>query len=166
MIHAVDSSIPMYAVIEARRTDRPPERFVIAYSDEAALRDLIAGPSIIDCGFATREQADAHIDDDGRNLLGSERPQGLRTVSRKDVDRRIFSAKQRLRAAFDLMEAGKIVHGFLKAAVAAAVFTFYSRHSVLASRGHLLQRCFTFGREEKTACPCSHENYSALSCRS
>lgn len=137
MMNAVDFSIPLYAVIESRRTDGPPERFVLAYSDEAALRDLIAGPSIVGCGFATREQADAHIDGGIRKLPGTERPQGLRTVTWRYVDRRILSAKQRLRAAFGLMEAGRIIHGFLKAATAVAVLTFYSRRTVLASRVHL-----------------------------
>lgn len=146
MINAVDLSSPLYAAIEARRTNGPPERFVIAYSDERALRDLIAGPSIIDCGFATRGQAEAHIDADVRKLLRGERP-------RRDVDRRVLSAKQRLRTAFDLMEAGGIIRGFLKAASAAAILTFYSGHSVLASRGHLLQRSLAFRREEMPLAP-------------
>ena len=34
MTELVDSSIAQYAVIEARRTEGPPERFVIAYPDE------------------------------------------------------------------------------------------------------------------------------------
>ena len=153
MINAVDLSSPLYAVIEARTTNGPPERFVIAYSDEGALRDLIAGPSIIDCGFATRRQAEAHIEANARKLLGRERPQGLGRTARRDVDRRVVSAKQRLRAAFDLMEAGEIVRGFLKAAGAVAILTFCSGHSVVASRGHLLQRCFAFRREEMPLAP-------------
>jgi hypothetical protein len=40
----VDSSIARYAVIEARRTEGRSERFVIVYSDEESLRELIAGP--------------------------------------------------------------------------------------------------------------------------
>lgn len=147
MTNAVDFSISQYAVIEARRTVGPSERFVIAYSDERALRDLIAGPSIIGCGFATREQAQGHAQ--VCRPLESEQLQGLRTTSRRDVDRRILFARQRLRAAFDLMEAGRIIHGFLQAATAAAILTFYSRHSVLASRGHSLQHCFAFRREER-----------------
>jgi hypothetical protein len=126
MTNAFDFSISQYAVIEARRTDGPSERFVIAYSDERALRDLIAGPSIIGCGFATREQAQVHAD--VWRPLESEQPQGLPTTSRREVGRRILSAQQRLRAAFDLMEAGRIVRGFLTAANAAAILTFYSRH--------------------------------------
>jgi hypothetical protein len=151
MTNALDFSIPQYAVIEARRTDGPSERFVIAYSDERALRDLIAGPSIIGCGFATREQAQVHAD--VWRPLESEQPQGLRTTSRREIGRRILSAQQRLRAAFDLMEAGRIVRGFLTAANAAAILTFYSRHSVLVSRGHLLQRCFAFRRDEMPPTP-------------
>jgi hypothetical protein len=147
MTNAVDFSIPQYAVIEARRTDGPSERFVIAYSDESALRDLIAGPSIIGCGFATREQAQGHAD--AWRAPESEQREGMRTTSRGDRDRRILSATQRLRAAFDLMEAGRIVHGFLKAASAAAILAFCSGHSVLASRGHFLQRCFALRREER-----------------
>jgi hypothetical protein len=131
MTNAFDFSIPQYAVIEARRTDGPSERFVIAYSDERALRDLIAGPSIIGCGFVTREQAQVHAD--VWKSLESEQPQGLRTTSRREVSHRLLSAQQRLRSAFDLMEAGRIVRGFLQAATAAAILTFYSRHSVLVA---------------------------------
>ena len=152
MTNAFDfSGIPQYAVIEARRTDGPSERFVIAYSDERALRDLIAGPSIIGCSFATREQAQGRAD--VWRPLESEQPEGMPTTSRRDVDRRILSAKQRLRAAFDLMVAGRIIHGFLKAATAAAILTFYSRHSVSASRGHSLQHCFAFRRDEMPLAP-------------
>ena len=145
MTKAFDFSIPQFAVIEARRTDGPSERFVIAYSNESALRDLIAGPSIIGWGFATREQAQGQAD----VRLGSEQPPGPRTTRGRDRYCRILSARQRLRAAFDLMEAGRIIHGFLKAATAAVILTLYSRHSVLAWRGHFLQHCFAFRREER-----------------
>lgn len=150
MTNTFDFSIPQYAVIEARRTDGPSERLVIAYSDERALRDLIAGPSIIGCGFATRQQAQVHAE--VWRLLESEQPQGLRTTNRREAGRRILFAQQRLRAAFDLMEGGRIVRGFLKAATAAAILTF-SRHPLLVSRGHLLQRCFDFRRDEMQPTP-------------
>lgn len=51
-----------YAVIEARSTERPSERFVISYSDEESLRDLIAGPNILACGLASLRDAEVHID--------------------------------------------------------------------------------------------------------
>ena len=151
MTNAVDFSSPQYAVIEARRTDGLPERFVIGYSDEKALRDLIAGPNIIGCGFATRKQAQRHIDAGVCKLL--QRRRDPCTTGRKDVNHRVLSAKHRLRAGFDLIEAGRIVRGFFQAASAAAILTFYSRHSVLASRGHLLQRCFVFRRDEMPLTP-------------
>ena len=136
MINAFDFSISQYAVIEARGMDGPSERLVIAYPDEEALRDLIAGPSIIGCGFSTREQAQGHADV-WRPLEG-EQP-GRRTTSRRDLERRIISVKQRLRVAFDLMEAGGIGRGFLKAASAAAILTFYSGHSFLAACGYWMR---------------------------
>jgi hypothetical protein len=61
MPELVASSIPQYAVIKVRRTEGPSGSFVIAYPDEESLRDLIAGPSIIACGFATRQEAQAKI---------------------------------------------------------------------------------------------------------
>lgn len=53
--------VAQYAVIEVRRTDGPAERFVLAYSEERSLRDLIAGRNIIACGFTARDEAQAHI---------------------------------------------------------------------------------------------------------
>jgi hypothetical protein len=53
----VDSSGVQYAVIAGLRTKTGPERLVIAYPNEASLRDLIAAPSIIAVGFSSREEA-------------------------------------------------------------------------------------------------------------
>jgi hypothetical protein len=50
-----------YAVILASSKKDRPERFVIAYHDENCLRDLIAAPSIIELGFASREEAIANL---------------------------------------------------------------------------------------------------------
>jgi hypothetical protein len=69
------------------------------------------------------------------------------------VDRRVLSEKQRLRAAFDLMEAGGVLRGFLKAANAAAALTFCSGHSILASRGHVLRWWFALRRKEMPLAP-------------
>ena len=55
----VDSSSVQYAVIAGLRTETGPERLVIAYSNEASLRDLIAAPSILATGFSSREKAAA-----------------------------------------------------------------------------------------------------------
>ena len=51
-----------YAVIQASSKKDRPERLVIAYQDEDCLRDLIAAPSIIGLGFASREEAIANLE--------------------------------------------------------------------------------------------------------
>ncbi len=57
MNELVDSSGVRYAVIKGLYTEAGPERFVIAYPNEQALRDLIAASSIIAIGFTSREEA-------------------------------------------------------------------------------------------------------------
>jgi hypothetical protein len=53
-----DESRMLYAVIQARCPDLPAERFVITYTSEQALRDLLAAPSILASGCTTRECAE------------------------------------------------------------------------------------------------------------
>jgi hypothetical protein len=55
----VDSSGLQYAVIAGLRTETGPERLVIAYPNEEALRDPIAAPSIIAMGFCSAAEATA-----------------------------------------------------------------------------------------------------------
>jgi hypothetical protein len=123
----VDSSIAQYAVIEARRTEGPSERFVLAYPDEESLRDLIARPSIIACGFASREEAQANIDTDFCTAAAWKKSPRDRTEKYQPG---VLSAKRHLGAAFNLTQAGGIVRGFLHTAVAGAILIFYSRSTV------------------------------------
>lgn len=53
----VDFPDVRYAVIEVLQTKTGHERIVIAYPNEELLRDLIAAPSIVAFGFASREEA-------------------------------------------------------------------------------------------------------------
>jgi hypothetical protein len=46
-----------YAVIDVLQTETGHERVVIAYSSEESLRNLIAAPSIVALGFASRDEA-------------------------------------------------------------------------------------------------------------
>jgi hypothetical protein len=123
----VDSSIAQYAVIEARRTEGPSERFVIAYRDEESLRELIAGPSIMACGFASREEAQANIDADFWTAAAWKKTPKDRA---EKYQREVVSAKRRLEAGFNLTQTGRIVRGFLQAAVGGAILIFYSRNAV------------------------------------
>jgi hypothetical protein len=131
MTELVDSSFAQYAVIKARRTEGPSECFVIAYPDEESLRDLIAGPGIIACRFATREEGQAKVDADFCTAAAWERTSRRRTVvAAEEYPRGAFSVMRRIGAAFDLTQTGRIVRGFLQAAVAAAILIFYSRNAV------------------------------------
>jgi len=127
MTELVDSSIAQYAVIEARRTEGPSECLVIAYFDEESLRDLIAGPSIIACGFASREEAQTNIDAD---LYTGTVWKEIPTDRAEKYQRGILSAKRRLEAGFNLTQTGRIVRGLLRTAVAGAILILYSRNVV------------------------------------
>jgi hypothetical protein len=59
MNKVVNGSEVQYAVIEALQTEAGSERFVIAYSSEQALHNVIAEPCIIAFGFSSREEATA-----------------------------------------------------------------------------------------------------------
>jgi len=50
-----------YAIIEALRSERRREQFVIAYRNEQLLREFIAAPCIIATGFSSRDEAAAHV---------------------------------------------------------------------------------------------------------
>jgi hypothetical protein len=54
----IDESRTLYAAIQARCLNVPAERFVISYTSEQALRDLLAAASILASGCTTREDAE------------------------------------------------------------------------------------------------------------
>lgn len=129
MTGLVDSPNAQYAVIETRRTEGPSERFVIAYPDEESLRELIAGPSIIACGFASREDAQANIDADFWTAAAWKQTPRDRA---EKYQRGVLSAKWPLGTCFKLPRTGRILRGFLQTAVAGAILIFYSRNAVSA----------------------------------
>ena len=129
MTRLVDPPDAQYAVIEARRTEGPSDRFVIAYPDEESLRELIAGPSIIACGFASREEAQTSIDTDFCTVSACKKTP--RDGAEK-YQRGVLSAKPSLAAGFNLRRTGRIVRGVLQGAVAGVILIFYSRNAVSA----------------------------------
>ncbi len=54
----IEESSTLYGAIQARFPDGPAERFVISYTSEQALRDLLAAASIVASGCITREHAE------------------------------------------------------------------------------------------------------------
>ena len=114
-----------YAVIEASSKKDGPERLVIAYHDEQSLRDLIAAPSIIGLGFASREEAIANLEDHMAATAPSKQ-------------------KPRITAMFYLTHANRdlpnghgqkhrrILQSILQSALAAVVAVIYSKNIVSA----------------------------------
>ena len=120
-----------YALIEARWKERPSERFVIAYSDEQSLRDLIAGPNIRACGFASFRDAEAHISD---SLLeaGHRTQPGSALAATRNERRPTLSQGGSLGIGFCLTQSGKILFEFSQVVLAATVLAFYSKNAVSA----------------------------------
>lgn len=118
-----------YAVIEARWTERPSERFVISYSHEESLRDLIAGPNILACGFASHRDAEAHID---TSLIAvAPRTQPGSTLSATRNDRRpTLPRGGSLGSGFCLTQTWRILHKISQAALVATILAFYSKNAV------------------------------------
>ena len=135
MTDMVDSSCALYAVIEARWSEGPPERIVIAYRDQESLRDVIAAPSIVGTGFITREEALANA--------GCCRPPVFRgstqilmpsiDIAEKHHQRGFSSAKRRLVDALCVAGTRRIACQALRHAVAVAIVVFYSRNIVSAA---------------------------------
>jgi hypothetical protein len=131
MNESVDCSSVHYAVIEAIRIQGPPEPIVIGYRDEETLRDLIAAPSIIGVGFASRQQAVASTEVASLAALASTRS-ARRTVvqAAEKPEYRFHFAEWRFRDAFVLWQARKIGRRILHEAAAAAIRMFYSRNDI------------------------------------
>ena len=128
-----ESQNERYAVIEVRRSEVFPERFVIAYRDEESLRELIAAPSIIGIGFSSREAAVTVVpnsssgDADSKNTW--ERP-----AFRSEGDCRVpQSPRQRLQHSVGLKGTRRIACAALQHAIAAGVLMFYSKNFIGAA---------------------------------
>jgi hypothetical protein len=119
----VHCSTVRYAVIQASSNNERPERLVIAYQDENCLRDLIASPSIIGLGFASREEAmanlEGHISD---AAFSNQKPRITAMFHAND--------KGDLMRRHGFMKYHKIPHRILQTAVAAVIFLFYSKNLV------------------------------------
>src|SRR5215469_8994286 len=100
-----------YAVIEARWTQRSSERFVISYSDEQCLRDLIAGPNILACGFASLRDAEERIDDGLIAPARCTQPGSALSAARNDRRSTLFLAGS-LGISFCLTRTWRVLHTF------------------------------------------------------
>ena len=80
----------LYAAIETRRGDGATEFFVLAYTWEQSLRELVAAPSIVASGCLTREHAE--------EICRGENPE--RSRSEREA-RRVFGLSTPPRFALD-----------------------------------------------------------------
>jgi len=119
MSELIDSLNLRYAVIEAHWS-KGPERFAIAYCNEESLRDVIAAPSIIAFGFASREEALAG--------LAASAVDGA-----KEYTRRVHSAGRRVGNWLRHADTWKTARQVLQHATAVAVLIFYSSNIASAT---------------------------------
>ena len=129
---SVDTSTWRYAVINVR-SEPDRERLVIAYSDEGTLRFLIAAPSIVALGYASRADALRNIDRCVTTKASLRRL--LKTASRYSNMTFLTecrAALRRLAGGFELSRTSKLMRNLLHNGLAAALVFFYSRN-VLSS---------------------------------
>ena len=132
MTESMDCSSAQYAVIEARWTEGRSERFVIAYSDEATLRDLFAGPSIIASSFVSRELARANLDANPSTIPQND-AQTKAVPEAAGGRHSMLSSGWPFLAGLRQAETWRMLRGCFRAAAAAAVLTFYSKNTVIAA---------------------------------
>jgi hypothetical protein len=118
-----------YAVIRVSSTKAFPERIVIAYPNENALRDLIAAPSIIGLGFASQVEALASFDGDfpKTDVL---RHANKRVISVGNKKFQAHSLMTGFQDGFSFSKGCEIARSFLHFAIASATLIFYSRNMV------------------------------------
>jgi hypothetical protein len=128
----VDTSTWRFAVISVR-SEPARERLVIAYPDEETLRDLIAAPSIVALGYASRSDALKNID---RCVTTTASVKRLLKAAVLDKNMTFFTecrvALRRLAGGFGLSGVSKVMRNLLHNGLAAALIFFYSRN-VLSS---------------------------------
>jgi hypothetical protein len=128
----VDASTWRYAVISVR-SEPDRERLVIAYPDEGTLRDVIAAPSIVALGYASRADALKNIDRCVTTTASVKRL--LKTAS---LQRNITfltecrAALRRLAGSFGRSGTSTIMRNLLHNSLAGTLVFFYTRN-VLSS---------------------------------
>jgi hypothetical protein len=120
----VDTSTWRYAVISFR-SEPARERLVIAYPDEDTLRDLIAAPSIVALGYASRADALKNID---RCVTTTAPVKRLLKTAVLDTNMTFLTVLRRLAGGFGLSGTSKVMRNLLHNGLAAALIFFYSRN--------------------------------------
>ena len=122
-----------YAIIRASSRHDSPERLVLAYADEKSLRSLVAAPSIIALGFASRSAADA-----ARSLNQRVASQPMHVLSAiRNTNQRFSIAfhfgRSRLRHALTYWKLYSDLYRAVQFMSATAVLVLYSKNIVSAA---------------------------------
>ena len=122
-----------YAIIRASSAPDSPELLVLAYADQKSLRSLIAEPSIIALGFASRSAADVAASFHQRVAS-----QHMHTMSAiRSANQRLSLAfhfgKSRLAHALTYSKACSDLYRAVQFIFATAVLVLYSRNIVSAT---------------------------------
>ena len=120
----VQCSDVRYAVIQASSKKDRPERLVIAYHDENCLRDLIAAPSIIGLGFASREEAIANLESFASNAAPSKQKPRITAMFHATHENGDSPS------GHGLVKHGRIPQSILQSTLAAVIALFYSKNIV------------------------------------
>jgi hypothetical protein len=115
-----------YAVIQASSNKDRPERLVIAYHNENCLRDLIAAPSIIGLGFASREEAIANLEGHMSDAAPSKQKPRITAMFHAP------HANGDLPSGHGLLKHRRIPQSILQSTLAAVIALIYSKNIVSA----------------------------------
>jgi hypothetical protein len=122
-----------YAIIRACSTHDSPELLVLAYADEKSLRSLIAEPSIVALGFASRSAADAA---GSLDQMVASQPMLVMSAIR-NANRRLLIAfhfgRSRLTNALTYWKRYSDLYRAVHFAFATAILVLYSKNIVSAT---------------------------------
>lgn len=119
-----------YAVIQLSSITDPPERLVLAYTDERTLRALIAGPSIVGLGFGSREEA---VSTRNPRLGKALAPASVNEFeSARPGQHQPYDRGDRAAAWSSFSSLRRLASGIVQFAFAATICIFYSKNIVSA----------------------------------
>lgn len=119
-----------YAVIQLSSIVDPPDRLILAYTDEGALRALIAGPSIVGLGFDSREEA---VSTENPTLEKAVAPLPASGSDSARLRQHQPSCRSRSAPSSSFSSLGRLASGIVQFAFAAAICIFYSKSIVSAT---------------------------------
>jgi hypothetical protein len=128
----VDSTGVQYALIAGLRIETGPERLVIAYSNEKALRALIATPSIIAVGFSSREEALAGRRASVPAISHQRIPQAIAGAGTERDQQGVNGAERRGEIGSSLRRLGRFLVTSYGDLATTATAVFFSRNAVSA----------------------------------